>query len=155
MKLSKNFALEELIEAGSARRLGLEEQFNPTDEVIINLTKLCCKVLQPLREAVGHPLQITSGFRSPKVNKAVGGAKNSDHLYGRAADVQLWINGQNRNQFLFDMVLKLKLPFKQMIDEFGSDEEPAWIHISYDADNLKQECLRARKVGGKTVYTKI
>lgn len=155
MKLSKNFALAELIEAGSARRLGLEEQFNPSDEVIINMTKLCCNVLQPLREAVGSPIQITSGFRSPKVNKAVGGAKNSDHLKGKAADVQLWINGQNRNQLLFDMVLKLKLPFKQMIDEFGTDEEPAWIHISYDEDNLKQECLRARKVGGKTVYTKI
>lgn len=155
MTLSKNFALAELIEAGSARRLGLDDQFNPSDEVIVNLTKLCCKVLQPLREAVGHPIQITSGFRSPKVNKAVGGAKNSDHLYGRAADIQLWINGQNKNQLLFDTVLKLGLPFKQMIDEFGSETEPAWIHISYDENDIKRECLRARKVNGRTVYTKL
>jgi zinc D-Ala-D-Ala carboxypeptidase len=153
MNLSKNFALAELIEAGSARRLGLDEQFNPSDEIIINLTKLCCNVLQPLREAVGHSIIINSGYRSPKVNKAVGGAKNSDHLYGYAADISLYRNGKNCNQELYDTILKLKLPFRQMIDEFGSESEPAWIHISYNYKDLKRECLRARKVNGKTKYT--
>lgn len=155
MNLSKNFSLSEMIEAGSARRLGLDEQFHPSDEVIINLTKLCCNVLQPLRDALDHSIQITSGYRSPKVNKSVGGAKNSDHLYGYAADIQLWVNGKNKNQLIYDTVLKLKLPFRQMIDEFGSDDEPAWIHISYNEADLKHECLRARKVDGKTVYTLI
>lgn len=155
MILSKNFTLSELIEAGSARRLGLDEQFNPPAEIICNLRNLCVNVLQPLREAIGHPIQITSGYRSPKVNKAVGGAKNSDHLYGMASDIQLFVNGVNKNQLLFDMILQLKLPFRQMIDEFGSDNEPAWIHISYNEKDNKRECLRARKVNGKTVYTKI
>lgn len=155
MKLTKNFALSELIEAGSARRLGLEEQFNPPADIICNLNNLAKNVLQPLRDAVGHSIQVTSGYRSPKVNKAVGGATNSDHLYGMAADIQLWIDGKNRNQLLFDTVLKLKLPFRQMIDEFGSETEPAWIHISFKEGDNKRECLRARKVNGKTVYTKI
>lgn len=155
MTLSKNFALEELIEAGSARRLGLDDQFNPPDEVVINLTKLCCKVLQPLRDAVGHPIQITSGYRSPKVNKAVGGSKTSEHLTGQAADIQLWINGENKNQLLFDTVLKLGLPFNQMIDEFGTETAPAWIHVSYNEAGNKYEKLRARKVNGKTVYSKL
>jgi len=155
MQLSKNFSLSELIEAGSARRLGLEDQFNPSPEIIANLKALAVNVLQPLRDAVGHPIQITSGYRSPKVNKAVGGAKKSDHLFGYAADIQLWIDGKNKNQLLFDTVLKLKLPFRQMIDEFGTDTEPAWIHISFNPKDNKRECLRARKVNGKTVYSKI
>jgi len=155
MKLSENFSLAELIEAGSARRLGLDEQFNPSDEIISNLKALTVNVLQPLRDAVGHEIKITSGYRSPKVNKAVGGSKTSDHLYGRASDIQLFINGVNKNQLLFDTILKLKLPFKQMIDEFGSESEPAWIHIAYDKLNNKGECLRARKVNGVTIYTKL
>jgi len=155
MNLSNNFTLAELIEAGSARRLGLDEQFNPSPEIIANLTKLCKNVLQPLRDAVGTTIKVNSGYRSLKVNKAVGGAKNSDHLYGYAADIELYRNGKNCNQELFDTILKLKLPFRQMIDEFGSDTEPAWIHISYNDKDLKRECLRARKINGKTVYSKL
>lgn len=155
MNLSKNFTLAELIEAGSARRLGLDDQFNPSDEIIINLTKLCCNVLQPLRDAVGTSIRVNSGYRSPKVNKAVGGSKTSQHLEGKAADIELWRNGKNCNQELFDTILKLGLPFCQMIDEFGSDSEPAWIHVSYDEGNNKKEKLRARKVNGKTIYTRI
>lgn len=155
MKLSENFSLAELIEAGSARRLGLDEQFSPSEEIISNLKALVINVLQPLREAIGHEIKITSGYRSPKVNKAVGGSKTSDHLFGRAADVQLFMNGENKNQFLFDTILKLKLPFKQMIDEFGDEQNPAWIHIAYDQSNNKGECLRARKINGQTTYTKI
>ena len=155
MKLSNNFSLAELIEAASARRLGMNEQFNPPAEVVCNLNALAKNVLQPLRDYFGHAITVTSGYRSPKVNKAVGGAKNSDHLLGKAADCQLWINGKNCNQQLFDAVLKLKLPFRQMIDEFGTEDCPAWVHISYDVRDNKRQCLRARKVAGKTVYTNI
>jgi len=155
MVLTKDFSLEELIEAGSARRLGLDEQFNPSAEIIANLNKLARHVLQPLRDYFGQAIMVTSGYRSQKVNKAVGGSKTSDHLTGKAADIQLWTNGKNRNQELFDAVIKLKLPFKQMIDEFGSEDFPAWIHIAYDQTNNKGEKLRARKVNGKTVYSKI
>lgn len=153
MTLTKNFSLAELIEAGSARRLGLDEQFNPPAEIVCHLNELAHHVLQPLRDHFGQSITVTSGYRSPKVNKAVGGAANSDHLYGYAADIQLWKDGVNCNQQIFDAVLKLKLPFRQMIDEFGSETEPAWIHISYNAKDLKRQCLRARKVGGKTIYT--
>lgn len=155
MELTKNFSLEELIEAGSARRFGLDEQFNPPAEIVCNLNKLATNILQPLRDYFGQAIQVTSGYRSPKVNTKVGGSKTSDHLAGKAADIQLWTNGKNRNQELFDAVLKLNLPFKQMIDEFGSETEPAWIHIAYDQSNNKKEKLRARKVNGKTVYSRI
>ncbi|MEN6553972.1 MAG: D-Ala-D-Ala carboxypeptidase family metallohydrolase [Methanobacterium sp.] len=153
--LTKNFTLEELIGAGSAKRLGGKEQFNPNQSVINNLTDLCVHVLQPLRDYLGHPITITSGYRSLPVNTGVGGAKNSDHLYGNAADIQMWIDGKNCNQMIFDAVIKLGLNFKQMIDEFGTDENPAWIHISYDAGNNRKEILRAVKNNGKTIYKRI
>lgn len=151
-KLSRNFSLEEMIEAGSARRLGHEEQFNPSQEIKDNLSDLCNFLLQPLRDHFAHPITITSGYRSELVNKAVGGAKKSDHLYGKAADIQLWIDGKNCNQRLFDAVLELRLPFRQMIDEFGTETEPAWIHLSFDKKDNKRQVLRARKVNGKTKY---
>ena len=155
MLITKNFSLEELIESSSARRLGIDEQFNPSKEVIQNLTLLTKHILQPLREAIGHSIRVTSGYRCLKINKLIGGAKNSEHVFGKAADIQLIINGKNRNQLLFDMVLELKLPFRQMIYEFGTSDEPAWIHISYSEGDNKREKLRARKVNGKTVYTKL
>lgn len=156
MKLTDNFSLAELIHAGSASRLGLpstHEQYNPSPQIIANLTALAKNVLQPLRDHFGKSITVTSGYRSPIVNKAVKGSKTSDHMEGMAGDLQLWIDGKNRNQDLFDAVLKLKLPFKQMIDEFGTEDDPAWIHISFDAKNNKRQCLRARKVNGQTAYT--
>lgn len=154
-RLTRNFSLEEMIEAGSARRLGQDEQFNPSETIKTNLFNLCMYLLQPLRDHFNHAIHIVSGYRSEEVNSAVGGAKKSDHLTGKAADIQLWINGKNCNQRLFDAVVELRLPFKQMIDEFGTETEPAWIHLSFDEKNNKREVLRARKVKGKTVYTKI
>lgn len=168
-QLTKNFTLEEMVGAGSAKRLGKDEQFNPKATVVKNLYDLCKNVLQPLRDYINsnldnlfpthkkdeYPITITSGYRSLPVNNGVGGAKNSDHLYGNAADIQLWMDGENCNQMLFDAVISLGLNFKQMIDEFGTDEKPAWIHISYDSDNNKKEILRAVKIKGKTVYKRI
>ena len=154
-QLTKNFTLEELIEAGSAKRLGGYDQQNPTKGIINNLFELCKNVLQPLRDHFNYPITITSGYRSKPVNLGVGGAKNSDHLYGNAADIQLWIDGINCNQMLFDAVITLGLDFKQMIDEFGTNDKPAWIHISYDKGNNKKEILRAEKIKGKTKYTRI
>src|ERR1035437_6762184 len=147
-QLTKNFTLEELIEAGSAKRLGGDEQHNPKLSIVNNLYQLCVNILQPLRDYFSHPITITSGYRSTIVNTAVGGVKNSDHLYGMAADLQLWIDSKNCNQMIFDAVIELGLDFKQMIDEFGTDENPAWIHISYDSGNNNKEILRAEKIKG-------
>lgn len=155
MQLSRSFSLQELLESPTARRKGYTEQFNPYKEVVTNLANLCTNVLQPLRDAIKHPIQVTSGYRCDRVNKAVKGSSTSDHKFGKAADIQLWIDGENKNQLLFDMIVKLNLPFKQLIDEFGSESAPAWIHVSYDMANIKKEKLRARSINGKTVYSKI
>ena len=93
-------------------------------------------------------INVTSGFRSPEVNSApsVKGSATSDHLYGRAADIQC-----EDMAAVFNYIRK-KLPFKQLIWEFGTDTQPKWIHVAYDVNNNKSEVLKAIKKGGKTKY---
>lgn len=85
MQLSPHFTLRELTRSDTAKRLGLQNAF--TADVVDNLQKLCVEVLEPLRKHLGYPIKINSGYRSPAVNKAVGGVANSFHIQGRAADI--------------------------------------------------------------------
>lgn len=134
MKLSKNFSLEEMLESQSARRHNVVEQFNPNQEVINNLKLLCENILQPLRDKVGA-IQVTSGYRSPRVNKIVGGSSNSQHLTGQAADIK---GVRISNKKLFDSIIRLNLPFDQLIWEYGTKNEPAWVHVSFSSRNRRQ-----------------
>lgn len=124
---SKYFTLDEMLRSQTASRLGITEQFNPPQEVIDNLELLCLHILDPLREAIG-PINISSGYRSPQVNAAVKGAKSSQHMKGQAADLHP-VNCTHAH--LFETIKKMKLPFDQLIWEFGTDKEPAWVHVSY------------------------
>lgn len=134
MQLSKNFTLAELTESQSGRRYNVKEQFNPPQQVINNLKELCEKVLQPIRDKVGA-IKVSSGYRSPQVNKIVGGATSSQHLTGEAVD----ISGVNvSNKVLFDIIIKMmnenNLPVDQCIHEYGTKSNPAWVHVSYTSD---------------------
>jgi len=139
MLLSRNFTLAELTDTDT----GLPN--NPSQEEIRNLKLLVQKVLQPVRDKFGV-INVTSGYRSPGVNSAVGGSATSDHVHGRAADIQCEDMAE-----VFKYIRKY-LPFKQLIWEFGTDAQPKWIHIAYDANNNKGEVLKAIKKGGKTKY---
>ena len=126
MKLSKNFSLSEFLVTST----GIENI--PTKEVIDNIQKLVDNVLQPLRELYGKPIIITSGYRSPKVNKAVGGSKTSGHMIGTAVD----ITGGNRliNKNLY-ILIRDNFEFRQLIDEYNFQ----WVHVEYrEGDNKKQ-----------------
>lgn len=142
MNLTKNFTLQEMVISSTATRLGYDNK--PSSEVIRNLRLLCANVLQPLRDVVNRPVVITSGYRSADVNKAIRGAKTSQHLSGQAAD--LYVPGMRLAE-VFD-ILK-KLPHDQLIMEFGQ-----WIHVSF-TDKNRGEQLIARLEDGKTVYSKI
>ena len=88
MKLTKNFSLEELTRSDTAERKGIDN--SPTAEHIHNLAALCENVLQPLRDKVKHSIRVTSGYRSEKLNNAIGGSKTSEHSFGKAADMGIW-----------------------------------------------------------------
>lgn len=153
--LSLSFTLEELLRSPTATRLGYTEQFTPTQDIIDNLKILCEKILQPLRNKINLPLNISSGYRCLRDNKAIGGANTSQHTKGQAADVELLILGVNNNFRLAQEVLRNKIIFDQMILEFGTWEKPAWIHLSYDSKKTIQrgQILRAETVNGQTAYT--
>lgn len=142
-RLTRNFTLDELVLSDYAIRNDLDN--TPNDEQIENLRILCFNVLQPLREVLGKPVIVTSGYRSPVVNKAIGGATTSQHIKGQAADIHV---PEMSIQELYDFI-KANLPFDQLIQEFGR-----WVHVSYNASSNRRECLYAVRENGTTVYKK-
>ena len=113
-----------------------------------NLKHLVEKVLDPAREEFGEPIKVTSGFRSQEVNRLVGGAKSSQHCKGQAADLTC-----SDNKTLFRILAEME--FDQLIYEFGDENQPSWVHVSYVLGANRNEILRARKSKGKTSYKKI
>lgn len=133
----KYFTIKELTRSDTAIRKGIDN--TAPKEAQENLTSLVDNVLDPLREAWGKPITVTSGYRCPELNRAVGGSATSDHLKGRAADITAGSRAQNKE--LFMLVQKLGLSFDQLIHEKGSVKEgPDWVHVSYRAkkQNRKQ-----------------
>lgn len=124
----KHFSIQELTRSDTAIRKGIDN--TAPKEAQENLTRLVDKVLDPLREAWGGPITVTSGYRSAALNKAVGGSATSDHLKGCAADITVGNRAQNKK--LFMLIQKLGLPFDQLIHERGSVKDgPDWVHVSY------------------------
>jgi zinc D-Ala-D-Ala carboxypeptidase len=148
MNLTKNFTLKEMCESTTAIRLGIDN--TPSDIAIKSLLLLCKNVLQPLRDHIGESIKVSSGYRSPALNKKIGGSKSSQHCLGQAADISCG----ERTAELYEYI-KNNLIFDQLIWEFGTDENPDWVHVSYSSTNNRKECLRAYKVNGKTVYQHI
>ena len=152
MKLSKNLTLNECLRSGVAERLGIDNV--PDDEwVVENLRQIAERVFQPCRDHFGSPLYVSSGYRSPELNRAVGGSKRSQHVQGRALDLDADVFGGFSNAELFHYI-KDNLEFDQMVWEFGDGDNPSWVHVSYvhDGPNRKR-CLEAyRDTDGKTAY---
>lgn len=146
MKLSPHFILAEMIESQTATRLQLKNRPNKTQ--IAALAKLCQNTLEPLRNKLGKPVKISSGFRSPLVNRAVGGSVNSQHMRGEAADIQVF---DMSTQQLFDFILANGIVFDQIIQEFDS-----WVHISFKSNGKqRRNILYARHDrNGKVVFSK-
>lgn len=130
----KHFSFQEFERSETAYRHGIDN--TAPEGARRNIAALVDRVLDPLREAWGKPLTVTSGYRCPELNRIVGGAKTSHHLRGMAADISTGNRVENRR--LFQMVLDLKLPFTQLIDE----KNFAWVHISLDPADVKRQVLR-------------
>ena len=102
MRLSKNFTLGEFLRSATAERHEniVEQQYNPPEEIVANLTYLCTQTLQPIRELLGAPMKITSGYRCKPLNDLVGSSDRSQHLKGQAADVQMSASFLKNSRFL-------------------------------------------------------
>lgn len=130
--MAKFFTIQELTKSTTAQQKGIKNI--PSKEQEQNLIALIENILDPLREAYGGPIIVTSGYRCPALNKAVGGAKNSQHMTGQAADIRTVKDTRAENKKLFDLIQKLKLPFDQLIDEHNLD----WVHVSYSNRNRRE-----------------
>jgi hypothetical protein len=146
-RLSANFTLPEFLRSEAAARHGIA--MDPPREVVLNLERLANEVLEPIREAVGGPLIITSGYRPAELNTLVGGAANSDHLYGRAADFHAVEMDLDE---LGEIVRRVcdSLPVAKAIREFGQ-----WVHVSIEPLGVlpRRKYLVASRQAGKTIYT--
>jgi hypothetical protein len=140
----KYFTIDELSASTEARKMGIDN--TPTPEARANLTALVEAVLDPLRERYGYPIHVSSGYRCPRLNKAVGGSATSQHVKGEASDI--YVTRPKEMAELFALIY-YTLPFDQLIWEKGNDEAPAWIHVSYREGENRRECLR---YDGKKYY---
>ena len=144
MKLSENFTLEELIHSNTAERMGIDNV--PKDEKVVeNLRSLCLEVLQPLRDYVGAPVHINSGYRCPELNMAVGGVKNSQHCRGEAADIRIVSPKQGREWAAW---IEDNCRFDQMLLERNKNGA-VWLHVSCKRDASKnRQSFKKLKVEG-------
>lgn len=131
--MGKYFTIDELCKSNTAKLKGIDN--TPNAIQISNMEELINNVLDPLREAYGSPIYVNSGFRCESLNRAVSGAKNSEHLSGCAADIDT--HSMSGNKKLFDLIQKLNLPFRQLIDESNF----AWVHVSYNKNDIKKQVL--------------
>lgn len=144
MKISKYITYKEATRSNTAKRYGISN--HPSSSVLEKMKVTGKKVFDPVREHFGVPMFVSSFFRSWGLNKKLGGSKNSQHPRGEAIDIDDVLSGDegpsNSEIFYF---IKDNLEFDQLIWEFGDDEEPNWVHVSYKEGNNRGIVLRAVK----------
>lgn len=128
----KYFKIREFTRSDIAKRNNINN--TPSKQEEENIVLLVDNILDPLREAYGKPIVVTSGFRCDRLNSLVKGSKKSQHRTGQASDIRTLEDTKEENKKLFDLIIKLNLPFDQLIDEYDYD----WIHVSYSSRNRKQ-----------------
>lgn len=149
-KISDHISYRESVRSSTADRLGIENK--PGQVELVNMEIIAERIFEPLRDWVGGPIRINSFYRGPQLNKAIGGSKRSQHMEGRAMDLDdTYGHKTNAEMFYY---IKQNLDFDQLIWEFGTDENPNWIHVSYvSEDGNRQRCLKAYKdADNKTKY---
>jgi hypothetical protein len=147
--ISEHISKKEATFSATATRRGIDN--TPGEYELQNMELIAEKVFEPLRKHVNGPIKINSFYRSEELNQAIGGSSHSQHCQGRAMDLDDTY-GYMSNADMYNYI-KDNLDFDQMIWEFGTEENPDWVHVSYvDADSNRKRCLQAYKEDGKTKY---
>jgi|TARA_R100000458_G_scaffold14680_1_gene12473 zinc D-Ala-D-Ala carboxypeptidase len=147
--ISKHISYKEGVRSNTATRKGIDN--TPNDEQLENMKLVAEQVFEPLRIYVNGPIKINSFFRCPELNKAIGGSSKSQHCKGQAMDIDDTF-GHMTNAEMYNFI-KEHLDFDQMIWEFGDDDNPDWVHVSYvSSKDNRNRCLKAYKENGKTKY---
>ena len=151
MKLSKNLSLEEVTKSITAKRLNIDN--TPDEWTTENLRQIAINIFQPLRDSFKCPIFVSSGYRSAELNTAIGGSRRSQHVEGRALDLDADVYGRCTNSQIFEWIRE-NLEFDQLIWEFGDQDNPDWVHVSFVYDGVnRKRCLKAcRDDEGKTYY---
>ena len=147
--ISKHISYKEGVYSITAIRKGINNE--PNKKQLSNMKLIAEKIFEPLRSYVGGPIKINSFFRCPDLNKSIGGSSKSQHCHGQAIDIDDTY-GKMSNSDMYEWI-KENLDFDQMIWEFGDDNNPAWVHVSYvSPEQNRNRCLKAYKDKGKTKY---
>jgi len=150
-KISKHISYKEATRSITALRLGIDN--TPFEYELGNMKAVAENIFEPLRKWVGGAIKVTSFFRSEKLNQAIGGSVSSQHCQGRAIDIDD-VYGHKTNAEMFEYI-KDNLDFDTLIWEFGTDDNPAWIHVSYISNERNRgRILKAIKENGKNKYLK-
>lgn len=151
MKISKHITYKEAIRSNTATRLNVKNI--PDDYQISNMELIAKEIFEPLRSWVGGPVKINSFYRNKELNLAIGGSQQSQHCEGRAIDLDDTFRHKT-NAEMYNYI-KENLNFDQLIWEFGDENNPDWVHVSYvSEDQNRNRCLIAYKKNGKTKYKK-
>lgn len=149
-KLSNHISWKEATYSNTATRRGLENE--PSPDQVGNMIELAVNVFEPLREWVGQPIRINSMFRSEALNTAIGGSKTSQHCANNGAAIDIDDDYCSKtNLEMFDYI-KDNLEWDQLIFEFGTVENPDWVHVSYKSSGNRKQVLRAVRIDGRTKY---
>ena len=147
--ISEHVTYREGVYSITALRLGLNN--DPTKNHLTNMELLAEKVFEPLRKAVNGPIKINSFYRGLELNKAIGGSSKSQHCHGQAMDIDDTY-GVMSNATMYNWIKK-NLDYDQMIWEFGTENNPDWVHVSYvSEESNRNRCLKAYREDGKTKY---
>lgn len=150
MKISNHISYKEAIRSNTATRRGIDN--TPGDYEVTNMVGVAENIFEPLRQWVGGPIKINSMFRCEELNTAIGGSSRSQHCQGRAIDIDDTF-GHKTNAEMFNYI-KENLNFDQLIWEFGTNDNPDWVHVSYiSKEENRNRILKAERINGKTQYS--
>jgi len=151
MRISEHISLKEAVRSNTAERLSISNM--PDNETLITMQITSEHVFEPLRNHFNEQIYVSSFYRSPELNQAIGGSKTSQHCLGEAIDIDdVYSKATNADFFNY---IKDRLEFDQLIWEFGDDNNPAWVHVSYRLGDNRMRVLKAIKENGRTKYINI